>query len=272
MPPTGSGFPVTHFSRRAPFAQTLKTAIDSRLPDRLCRFSVPLLFRPLIQSPAKHCDNPIVNGLLATLRTQYGMTASYHEQAGTTFAAPVITSRLLIRPWQDGDEKAVADFLNADSGIFPRQYHYYAYNETGPFDEDRVRREVFPAMREQHKHSRLFELYIHDQTDNRIVGMIDFSRDRLGRDRVGYFVLPSERRHGYAFEAYTACIDRAIHTGLLADTLYAHTDPDNRVSQKFLEKASFHNLGTVTAQNNQGEDLKVVAFTRVLSKDKPLGP
>jgi RimJ/RimL family protein N-acetyltransferase len=63
-----------------------------------------------------------------------------------------------------------------------------------------------------------------------------------------------------------------VATGLLAETLYAHTDPDNRVSQKFLEKAGFHNLGTVTAQNNQGEDLEVVAFTRPLSKDKPLGP
>jgi hypothetical protein len=115
------------------------------------------------------------------------MTATYDEQARSAFAAPVITPRVVIRPWEAGDEQAVADFLNADGGVFPRQYHYYAYNETGPFDKERVLNEVFPAMRELQKNSPVFELYIHDQTDHRIVGMIDFSRDHLGRDRVGYF-------------------------------------------------------------------------------------
>lgn len=200
------------------------------------------------------------------------MAASYHEQAGTTFATPVLTARLVIRPWKVGDEKAVADFLNSDDGVFPRRQHHYAYNAIGPFDEERVRAEVFPAMRKIQESRPLFELYIHNQADDRIVGMVEFSRDNLGRDRVGYFVLPSERQHGYAFEAYAACINRAVDTGLLADTLYAHTDPENVVSQKFLEKAGFQNLGTRTAQNNQGDDHTVIAFSRVLSKDKPVGP
>jgi hypothetical protein len=57
---------------------------------------------------SSHSDLP-VNGLLAILPEQYGMAASYHEQAGTTFDAPVTTSRLVIRQWQEGDEQAVAD-------------------------------------------------------------------------------------------------------------------------------------------------------------------
>jgi RimJ/RimL family protein N-acetyltransferase len=200
------------------------------------------------------------------------MAISYSQQAGIVFATPVITARLAIRPWQDGDEMAVANFLNADGGVVPRQNHHYAYNVTGPFTEDRVRCEVFPAMRKLQKDVRLVELYIHNQTDHRIVGMIDFSRDQFGRDRVGYYVLPSERRHGYAFEAYAACIDRAVDTGFLTGNLYAHTDPDNTVSQKFLEKAGFQNLGKITTQNRQCENITVVAFSRTLSKDDPVGP
>jgi RimJ/RimL family protein N-acetyltransferase len=217
-------------------------------------------------------DQALVNGLLGTLREQCRMVVSYSEQAGTAFGTPVITSRLAIHPWQEGDEKAIADFLNADAGIFPSRNHHYAYNVIGPFDEDRVRNEVFPAMREIYKSRPLFELYIRDRTNNQIVGMIDFSRDILGRDRVGYFVLPSERRHGYAFEAYAACIDRAVNTGLIRGTLYAHTDPDNVVSQKFLEKAGFYNLGPLIAPNNQGENHTVIAFSRVLLKDESFGP
>jgi RimJ/RimL family protein N-acetyltransferase len=206
------------------------------------------------------------------LLEQYGMASSYDEEARAVFAAPVITPRLVIRPWLDGDERVVPDFLNADGGIFPRQYHYYAYNGAGPFDKDRVRNEVFPAMRILQKNVRLFELYIHNQTDNRIVGMIEFSRDHHGRDRVGYFVLPSERRRGYAFEAYAGCINRAVEAGFLAGNLYAHTDPDNTVSQKFLERAGFYNLGRLVVQNNQGDERCVIGFSRVLSKDEPVGP
>ena len=200
------------------------------------------------------------------------MAAFYHQLACTAFTAPVLTARLVIRPWQEGEEKAIAEFLNADGGIFPHRNHHYAYNAIGPFDEERVRSEVFPAMSELQKAGRLFEVYIHNQTDDRIVGMIDFSRDSLGHDRVGYFVLPSERRRGYAFEAYMACIDRAADAGLLGDTLYAHTDPENKVSQKFLEKVGFRNLGKLIGPNNQGESQTVIAFSRALSHAKPAGP
>jgi RimJ/RimL family protein N-acetyltransferase len=162
--------------------------------------------------------------------------------------------------------------VNADEGVFPRRHHYYIYNVTLPFDKDRVRREVFPAMRKFQKDVRLFELYVYNQNNNRIIGMIEFSRDQLGRDRVSYFILPSERRHGYAFEAYAACINKAVDKGFLTGNLYAHTDPDNTVSHKFLEKAGFQNLGKLIAQNEQGEDLEVIAFSRVLSKEKPVGP
>jgi hypothetical protein len=94
------------------------------------------------------------------------MAVSYSEQAGTAFGTPVVTSRLAIHPWQEGDEKSVADFLNADAGIFPSRNHHYAYNMIGPFDEDRVRKEVFPAMREIYESRPLFELYIRDRTDS----------------------------------------------------------------------------------------------------------
>jgi len=198
------------------------------------------------------------------------MSVSYHQKARAAFVEPVTTSRLIIRPWQDGDEKAIADFLNADAGSFPKLYHHYIYDAATRFDEKRVRTEVIPAVRklqQQHPH---FELYIHNRADDRIVGMIEFTQDQLDRDRVSYFVLPSERRHGYALEAYAACVNHAVESGFLAGTLYAHTDPDNKVSQKFLEKAGFQNLGKMTAQNRQKEEITVIGFTRVLSKDQPM--
>jgi RimJ/RimL family protein N-acetyltransferase len=213
----------------------------------------------------------LVNGLLAILPAHWRMAVSYSQRAGIAFATPITTPRLIIRSLGDGDEKAMADFLNADGGSFPRRYHHYIYDPLGPFDEQRVRNEVFPAMKNQQQRSALFELYVYNQASKRIVGMIEFTRDQLYRHRVSYFILPSERRHGYAFEAYAACINQAVDRGFLSGELYAHTDPDNTVSQKFLEKAGFQNLGKVTTQNKQRENITVVAFSRGLSKEKPIG-
>lgn len=211
-----------------------------------------------------------VNELLGKPPPQCGMSDSYQDRAKAAFAQPVTTSRLIIRPWQDGDEKAVADFLNADGGIFPQREHSYFYNSSRLFDETTVRTEVFAVMQILQQQEPLLELYMF--RDSRIVGRIEFHQDPFQRHRVGYFVLPSERRHGYAFEAYTACIDRAINTGFLEGDLYAHTDPDNLISQRFLEKAGFKNLGSKIAKNNQGEDISVIAFSRLLARHKPPGP
>jgi RimJ/RimL family protein N-acetyltransferase len=198
------------------------------------------------------------------------MAGSYHDRAVAAFTAPVVTDRLVIRPWQDGDEKAVADFLNADGGIFPQREHRDFYDSARLFDETTVRTEIFPVMQTLHRQAPFLELYMY--REGRIVGRIEFYQDPFQRDRVGYFVLPSERRHGYAFEAYTACIERAAIRGFLKGDLYAHTDPDNLISQKFLEKAGFRNLGPKVGKNNQGEDINIIAFSRPLTGHKPAAP
>ena len=202
------------------------------------------------------------------------MDTSYREQARATFAEPIVTSRLSIGPLQTGDESAFTDFLNADGGVFPRREHRQipAYEAPPPFTEDRVRTEIIPALQDYHETKPGPQLYIRTKSDGRIIGMIDFSVDNFGRNRVGYFVLPSERRKGYAFEAYAATVNQAVRTGFLTGSLYAHTDPENTLSQKFLQKAGFEKLGRIETKNTEGDDIEVVAFTRRLDPGRPLGP
>jgi ribosomal-protein-alanine N-acetyltransferase len=75
---------------------------------------------------------------------------------------------------------------------------------------------------------------------NVVVGDIGFFRapDAAGEVEIGYSVIPSRRRRGYASEAVAALVAWAFdQPGLTA--ILAGTDPDNDVSQRVLRQADF---------------------------------
>jgi ribosomal-protein-alanine N-acetyltransferase len=75
---------------------------------------------------------------------------------------------------------------------------------------------------------------------NAVVGDIGFFRtpDAAGEVEIGYSVIPSRRRRGYASEAVAALVAWAFdQPGLTA--ILAGTDPDNDVSQRVLRQADF---------------------------------
>lgn len=198
------------------------------------------------------------------------MPSEFHKSIEAALAGGVIdTGRLIARPWVPADAASMAEFFNADGADFPNWYWYYDKAKR-PYDAQKIEEAVFPAMEEAYSRS-VFEFYLFDKTENKIIGQLEFQRDWKGRSRVSYYISPSERRHGYAFEAYAACINWAVDHGILAGELYAHTDPENVASQNFLLKAGFTRHAEVWSQHpSYPPGGLVVPFTRSLSKTHPI--
>lgn len=198
------------------------------------------------------------------------MPSEFHQRIETTLAGGAIdTGRLIARPWTEDDAALMAEFFNADGGDFPNRYWYYDKAER-PYDARKIEETVLPAMQDAYSRS-VFEFYLFHKTDNRIIGQLEFQQDWKGRSRVSYYVSPSERRDGYAFEAYAACVNWAVDHDILSGELYAHTDPANAASQQFLLKAGFQQHAEVWSQHpSYPPGGLVVPFTRSLSKAHPL--
>jgi len=81
------------------------------------------------------------------------------------------------------------------------------------------------------------DLAIRTSPDN-IVGSLTFYEDEENRIRLSYFVLPSERRKGYAREAYKTVIEKFAEMQL-AEELYADVAVDNIASNNFLKGFGF---------------------------------
>jgi RimJ/RimL family protein N-acetyltransferase len=72
-----------------------------------------------------------------------------------------------------------------------------------------------------------------------IIGGIGFhgDPDEQGRVEIGYGIVPSQRRHGYATQALHRLVEHARDLG--ATSLYAETEAGNEPSQGVLMKAGF---------------------------------
>jgi ribosomal-protein-alanine N-acetyltransferase len=84
---------------------------------------------------------------------------------------------------------------------------------------------------------------------NIVVGDIGFfgPPDASGEMEMGYSVVPSRRRRGYATEAARALVAWALdREGMTA--IVAGTDPDNVGSQRVLERAGFARTGATATE------------------------
>lgn len=84
---------------------------------------------------------------------------------------------------------------------------------------------------------------------NTVVGDIGFLAppDGAGEMEMGYSVVPSRRRRGYATEAAGALVGWALHQPGVA-AIVAGTDPDNVVSQRVLQRAGFERTASTPTE------------------------
>ena len=84
-----------------------------------------------------------------------------------------------------------------------------------------------------------------ERQDGRAVGDLCFKGcNPDGSVEIGYGILPEHQRHGYAAEAVEAAVAWALRQPGVT-RVEAETQPDNKASQRVLEKCGFVPAGTV---------------------------
>ena len=100
---------------------------------------------------------------------------------------------------------------------------------------------LMPAQAESTPEAARFRVWVViEAATNTVVGDIGFMGPpaRAGVVEMGYSIVPSRRRRGYATEAAGALVGWALdHPGVAA--VEAETDADNRASQLVLERIGF---------------------------------
>jgi RimJ/RimL family protein N-acetyltransferase len=81
--------------------------------------------------------------------------------------------------------------------------------------------------------------------DKQIVGMCSFKSLPTvdGRVEIGYGVIPSHQKRGFATEAVRLLLEEAFSIAEIK-VVVAHTNPSNRSSQRVLEKNEFNRVGS----------------------------
>lgn len=88
-----------------------------------------------------------------------------------------------------------------------------------------------------------YAMWLIDRKDGARVGDLCFKGPGAdGAPEIGYGILEAHQRRGYATEAVAAAVDWAFSQPGVT-RVEAETDPDNRASQRVLEKCGFHPSG-----------------------------
>jgi ribosomal-protein-alanine N-acetyltransferase len=100
----------------------------------------------------------------------------------------------------------------------------------------------------------------------RVVGNVGFHAppDHGGRVEIGYGIVPSERRNGYAREAIAGLTDWAFATGQ-SRVCVASVSPRNAASLALVRSLGFHQVGE---QIDEIDGLELI-FERTLPLDRP---
>jgi RimJ/RimL family protein N-acetyltransferase len=119
-----------------------------------------------------------------------------------------------------------------------------AWAEDFPFDGDVIGVTAFLRATAAHGDQRPFGCYRITRTaDGKAIGGIGFKgQPNNGCAEVGYGLAPSARGNGYAAEALAALLNVAADHGL--SRVIADTDKSNLASQRTLQRAAFHQVGS----------------------------
>lgn len=119
-----------------------------------------------------------------------------------------------------------------------------AWAEDYPFDGDVIGVTAFLRATAAHGDQRPFGCYRITRTaDGKAIGGIGFKgQPNNGCVEVGYGLAPSARGNGYAAEALAALLNVAADHEL--SRVVADTDKSNLASQRTLQRAGFHQVGS----------------------------
>lgn len=142
----------------------------------------------------------------------------------------VTTARLVLHPIDEDEARRIVERAPASSDRWAPDY---------PFEGDLAGIGAFLGATARHGEQRPFGYYqVSLRSDGRAIGGIGFKGPpREGVVEVGYGLVPSSRRNGYATEALRAIVDLSATLRVL--TVRADTDPGNIASQRVLEKVGF---------------------------------
>lgn len=173
------------------------------------------------------------------------------------------TRRLILRRLSKRDYKA---WLRSQELCFPKMNKF----DKDPLPRHRRSKAVFyKAVSEHRKLSGRDEAYIWNiflKSTGELVGWVDLSTIARGNYQlanIGYFIINSYRRRGYAEEAVKK-ITRAAFRDLKFHRLEAITDLDNKPSIKFAKKCGFKSEGIrkyYWFQNGRWEDQVALVLT-----------
>ena len=155
-----------------------------------------------------------------------------------------ITDRLLLRPTVVEDAEFIFRLMNTPKWI---QYIGDRQIRTVKDAENYITNNMTPQL-ERLGYSNYTVIR---KTDNAKIGTCGlYDREGLEGIDLGFAFLPEYERKGYAFEASQTLVDKA-QKQFGIDDLSAITVPDNRASQKLLQKLGFEFSETVELKGSE---------------------
>lgn len=175
------------------------------------------------------------------------------------FNTPVLTERLVVRRLLARDVDAFHAAMAENDFEMER---FFTMPPGVGKEKEKIRDYIFPHMNRFRRTCNIHYLGIFKggNPDN-LLGMVACSYDRQNNVRAGYFIKPSERRHGYASEMYTG-IMQAIKTYTGQTRMYAEVLPENKSSLRMLMSIGLTPVGMRVGTINKNEKRCMIALTK----------
>ncbi len=156
------------------------------------------------------------------------------------------TERLLLQPTLEQDADLILELMNT-----PKWIQYIGDRKLSSIEKAQqyIREKMMPQL-ERLGYSNYTIIRKSDKVKLGTAGLYD--REGLDGIDIGFALLPAYERQGYAYEASNR-IKQAAFEEFGITELCAITTPDNKSSQKLLEKLGLISQGIITLSNDDEE-------------------
>lgn len=175
-------------------------------------------------------------------------------------ALSIMTSRLLIREFENNDVAAIHDiavkkgfvFYNLDNSFASAaRFVSKAIDLQEPNTETGLRQSFKMAVECREKPGQCIGYVAFDDIGNGLEGTPD----------IGYLIDPAHQRKGFAKEAMQALMVYCYGTIPQLDTSWLTVHPDNKASQKVALRLGFEQAGRKTIETNRGTEPRLIFKT-----------
>jgi len=187
------------------------------------------------------------------------MRTNFYESCKKTFRRPLVTERLIIRPWRKKEAAQIAAFFNAESRAFIKYWNITQSRFPSDITGHYVRNDLLGDMKWHWTARPCFDFALYHRQTGKMIGNLNFYNDTKGRSRLSYFILPSERKSGYAKEAYRAWL-KCAGTKKMVSSVFAETAQNNKPSVALLRSLGFTETGRGTSESAYFKGKPVVRF------------